>query len=863
MEGFLFISSLYFFKKERSFLFHAVVFLLYFWTGLLWFQLEKELQGPANLSALLKSGVLNLAEPCRIIGTCLGGTVRGNSGEQYTIRLEYLENGRRTFSPRGKIRLSYYYPASLREGNSVNKELPPFSSSSAETGQLSPSISSPVRTSPLLEGGGRVEILARLKPPGNFRNDGAFNAVANLERQGIYLVGSIKDPRLITVLPQEPGVNGRRTITWIRSRLLNRIDSLFGKNPEVASMLRALLLGEKNSLPPHLREEFQATGTYHVLVISGQHAAILAACLFGIVRLLHVPRAGQFLVICGFLGAYSLLAEGQPSIVRATVMTAAFLTGWLLDRGRNGLNSLCLACLGLLLANSCWLMDAGFQLSFLAVLSIFLFGVPLLEHATLPAHSALLHLETPDLDSRFSPILADFRISLRTKAEKLWESPAKRQIGLALICLPFRMGLYLADTFLISLSVQLLFFILMLGYFNRISLSSLLVNLISVPLVGLIVPLGYLVMAFSFLIPWAAHPLQAVLSQLCQLLLGITHFFSSATWGNFRSSDPALGILAVNLASLTVFGIFAKNKRVRRIGISGWLLSTAGLLFSPWFPRTTGSRLSFTMLDVHQGDAMVIELPRGKTMLLDGGGLPGKFPAPDFLEDTFDIGENVLAPFLWSRGINQIDYLVATHPHHDHVGGLFFMVENFRVGEIWTPNRIKNTILYPLVQKALQRGIRWRGFVAGDHAQLGEISISCLNPRPEGGTSSLQPDDDSLVFLLNYRHRSFLLTADAGKKTEEELIRSRPALRADLLKVAHHGSRSASSPPFLRKIAPACALISVGLNNPFQHPHPEVLTRLQQTGAEVLRTDRLGAIRVITNGRNIAISTYADEHPGL
>jgi competence protein ComEC len=841
-----------------------VVLLLFLWTGLLWFDLQKGMQGPAGLSQLLETGTLNLGEPCRITGTCLGSAIRGSIGEQYTINLELLENGRHTFATRGKVRLSYFYPSPPNGTVSLEPEAPEYLSLRTDPGKpvsWSPSGPHGSRT-PILEGGDRVEILVRLKQPRNFRNDGAFNAAAYLEQQGIYLAGSIKDPRLITAFPERNRFNGRKIMARIRGSLLNRIDSLFGKAPEMASMLRALLIGEKNNLPARTREDFQATGTYHVLVVSGQHVAILAACLIGIVRLLCIPRAGQFSIVCGCLGFYALLAEGQPSIVRATVMTAAFLIGWLLDRGRNGLNSLSLACFFLLLANPCWLLDAGFQLSFLAVFSILFLGLPFLDRTTLPIHSALRHLETPELDSRFSPPLADFRISLRTKVEQIWRSPTGRHIGLTLFILPIKFGLYLVDTLLISLAVQMLFFVLMLFYFNRVSFSSILVNLFSVPLVGIMVPLGFMTLLVSYLIPWAIPPFQYLLINLAQFLLETTHFFASPDWGNFRRSNPSSGILAINLASLMAFGLFAKNKVIRSLGISGWIVSLAFLLLSPWLPKNSSLRLSLTMLDVHQGDALVLELPGGKTMLIDGGGMPGNFPSPDSLEDSFDIGEKVLAPFLWARGINRIDYLVATHPHHDHAGGLFFIVENFQVGEIWTSRLIKNTPLFSLAKKALQKGTLWRGFAAGEQVFLDEIKISCLNPPPHRGDPSLQPDEDSLVFLLQYRERSFLLTADAGRKTEEELTGSKQHLRADVLKVAHHGSRSASSRRFLQKVAPVCSLISVGPNNPFQHPHPEVLERLKQTGAQILRTDQSGAIKFSSNGRSIALTTFADENPG-
>ncbi|MGH9962192.1 MAG: ComEC/Rec2 family competence protein, partial [Pyrinomonadaceae bacterium] len=361
--------------------------------------------------------------------------------------------------------------------------------------------------------GDQIEVLANLRSPKNFNNPGQFDYVGYLERQDVALVGTIKNELLITRLAADQGSPVSRQIRHLRRQLLERLETSFADSDSVLAVMKALLLGEKQALDPQVEEQFRATGLYHVLVISGQHIAVMTVFLYGFFKLIRVPRALMVVLTMATLALYSAVTEAQSSIVRATLMACVFLLALQFDRERNLLNSLSLAAGGLLWLNPFWLFDPGFQLSFQAVLAIGAIAQPLLKQITQPWRSALCQIQDSNFDSQCEPRLADFRIWLRLKIER-WQSFPRRDpwnLGSHIVILPFRVLLYLAELLIVSISIQLIFTVLMVIYFHRVSLASPILNLLAVPLVGLLVPLGFVLLLSSFI-----HlPLELLLTKSC------------------------------------------------------------------------------------------------------------------------------------------------------------------------------------------------------------------------------------------------------------------------------------------------------------------------------------------------------------
>jgi competence protein ComEC len=241
-------------------------------------------------------------------------------------------------------------------------------------------------------------------------------------------------------------------------------------------------------------------------------------------------------------------------------------------------------------------------------------------------------------------------------------------------------------------------------------------------------------------------------------------------------------------------------------------------------------------------------------MLIDGGGLHS---------DRFDLGKNVIAPFLWKKKIGEIDYLVLTHPDPDHLKGLPFIASRFSIGQFWDNGSRAQSEAYFQLKKAVQEnGIEGRSMNAeAAPLVIHGARVSFLNPEPKRSSSNPQPsrpsvNNDSLVIRIHFKSVVFLLAADIEKEAEERLMRTGYPLKAHVLKIPHHGSASSSTFFFTRRVSPAYGILSVGEENIGKLPHPEVLQRYNELGTRVFRTDRHGAITVITDGEKIEVNTF-------
>lgn len=823
---------------------------------------------PDDLPQLLAQGRLDLDQPCRIQGRCCRNILQGDVGEQFTMDVDQIENRSNIFKTRGKVRLVRYFAKNPRNGtDSKFSEEPSTAGPSLYHAAPIPTVVGPSQgEKPAISVGDYVEIFLLLRIPQNFHNPGGFDSENYLHRQDIFLIGTVKDPALITPLPNHPRAKYMQLTAKIRDRLLRQIDALFPTETATRCTLRALLIGEKNGLPPTIEHDFQETGTYHILVVSGQHVVILTLFLAILLKFLRMPPLIQFLLVGMLLVLYCEIAERQPSIVRASLMCGCFFLSRIWDRDPNGLNALSLAALGLLSWDPRWISDAGFQLSFLAVLAILVIGRPLLTGCTLPFRSGLQHLDEQDLDVHFSPVIADFRVYLRTQIQKV-RTRMGNQIASGLIILVRGLILIpvsILEIFLIAFAVQILLLPLMTFYFHRIVTFAPLFNLVAVPLVGLLLPLGFVVLLASMGVPELIGWLAPLLAFPTHCWLRLIQFFAEHAWLNARVADLPGWLYCGYFAAVACFFLF--KQKVLRMGLLIFGLCCLILfMVRPFRPIIFPEQMGFTMLDVHQGDSIFLQCPDSTALLVDGGGVPGSFPAADHLEDQFDIGERVVAPFLWSRRREKIDVIAATHEHHDHLSGLFFILRTFHPHEVWTPANPTSPIMIQFLKEALRQGARWRPISRGDCFDFHGLEMECLNPAAERAERGSSPDDSSLVIRARYRQRSVLLTGDISAKAEQAIqnfaqnhLPSPIQLASDVLKISHHGSRTATSDEFLKRIHPTVALISVYRYNPFNHPHPDTLKKLAQRQIMILRTDLHGAITLSSDGKSLSISTAVD-----
>jgi competence protein ComEC len=584
-------------------------------------------------------------------------------------------------------------------------------------------------------------------------------------------------------------------------------------------------LGEQENIPEEVKEHFILTGTAHLLAISGDQFGIVAFLSFSL--LIWILKRSEFLLLsisikklaasitipCIVL--YAFIAGGGISVIRAMIMLITFLFSILFGRERNLLHTLTLAAFLILIFSPPSLFDVSFQLSFLAVLSI-LYLVPRILEG--------LRKEGPSLPS-----------------ETTWKKSIWKYIKISLVVTA-------VASFGTAPFVAL--------HFNRISPIGLVTNLFVIPWVGfVIVPLSLASSILSFFFTPFATFLLNINSFITLILLRVLAFLASFPFASLFVSTPTTLEIAL-FYSLLFLTVHLKKKEAARYLFVG-LCVVLVLDFAFWNLKGLFQKnLTMTFIDVGQGDSILIEFPKGKRMLIDGGGLYG---------DRFDIGKNVIAPFLWNKKIPRIDYLVLTHPDPDHLKGLNFVASHFSIGQFWDNGlRGDSESYFQLVETLLSKKVERFSLNEKTPLQIiNGVQISFLNPpgklesRRVGRNTSFF-NNHSLVMKLQFKNMRVLLAADIEKEVEYRLMREGYSLRADILKIPHHGSISSSTPLFLERVKPTYAVLSVGERNIGRLPHPEVIKRYQQIGTRIFRTDQQGAITVVTDGEKIEVRPFRD-----
>lgn len=643
----------------------------------------------------------------------------------------------------------------------------------------------------------RVKVSARLYGRAEFRNFQTPFYDRYLKSRGIHNRAFVKSPLLVEKTAGGPVLSPWRLLSILRRKLQDKIEFHFPAaapasiSPEGA-VLEALLLGEDGRMDEATVLSLQKTGLFHLLAISGAHIAIVSFLLFSLFKVFRLSRRMSYWLLIGMLVFYSFLVEGSPSVFRATIMTLAFVLGKLFWKDAHLLNTIALSAVVFLLLNPMSIFDVGFQLTFAATLSIILF---------LPKILALL----PKLPLGLSELTA---------------MSAAAQIAV----LPF-----------IAL------------YFNRVTFSSLILNYAAIPLVGFIMGLGYFYLPVSFAVPLLGKWLSRGLGLSIQFFNGMTHLLDSFRFLSYRIPTPPRAVFLGYFLCLLLLLLPRRFRGLRIASFAGFALFFVLLITFPFGSST--KVLKTTVIDVGQGDSLLIEFPGKKKMLIDGGGFP---------ESAFDVGENVVSPFLWRKGIKKIDILVSTHAHPDHLNGLAAVARNFDVGEFWESAAPGDLEAYSELKSAIPPNTPQRRVSRGFSRDVDGVRIEVLNP-PEGLESGSGMDNElSMAMRIAYGRASFFLAADIGGKTEREILEYAPGLRAGVLKSGHHGSRTSSSGEFLGRIAPEIVVISVGEGNRYGLPHPDVVDRYAQAGCLTFRTDRHGAVEVSSDGRGFQVRTSAD-----
>lgn len=704
-------------------------------------------------------------------------------------------------------------------------------------------------TGPALLYGQKVELDARLRTPRNFRNPGSFDYSNYLARTHIYWTATASAGATVTVLPGSCGSRFERFIFTLRTAALERIQRLYPGDTYSDAMMEAILIGETSKLQRVWTEHFRRTGTFHALVISGMHIAVLAATLLFLLRLLFIPELWRLLLAAAAAWIYALVSGWQPPVVRSAGGFTLFLVARYFYRRGRVLNLVAAVAIAILACDPEQLFDPSFQLSFLSVAMIGALAGPAIDGGVKPWATGLRALADPERDLRLAPRVCEFRIELRLLAEtiELWlRLPARRL--LAAWSFTGRALLWGIEMMLLSAVIQIGLALPMIFYFHRVSLTGLTANLAIVPMMNALVPVGFL----AIFTGWSAP------ATLARWLLGWSE--TVAAWHTrfepgFRTPDPPLWLAVGFAAALALLALTIHfGSAWRRPAAALVLASFGALVWNPFLPERGGrGELELTMIDVGQGDSLLAVLPDGRVLLVDGGGIPAFGRRA---KSRMEIGEDVVSPYLWKRGIRRVDIIAVTHGHEDHCGGVPSLIENFHPSEIWTGNTVDDDPGWTAIrERARQAGVPIRALHAGESRAFGGARVDALAPLEGFEARSKPGNNDSLVLRLRYGRHSFLLAGDIEKQVEWGLLDRGAVEHADVLKVAHHGSRTSTTPEFLERVRPEVALISAGYENSYRLPNKDVVTRLEDSHSAVFRTDLWGLVTVRSDGRRLRVET--------
>jgi competence protein ComEC len=604
-------------------------------------------------------------------------------------------------------------------------------------------------------------------------------------------------------------------------------------------MLNAMLFGDRTHLTHSLREAFERTGTFHLFVVSGLHVALLAAAFFWLLRRLRLPEGPAVLLTILVATAYAELTGFGVPAQRALVMTAIYLIALWLNREITALNALGAAALGVLVLDPRALFEASFQMTFMVILAIAGLAIPLNDRLIRPHLHALLNLDRLDLDATVPPNLAQLRINARMASELSGDILGyhPRNLPIWLLRLLFRT----LEAILISLVAELCMVLPMAIYFHRATLLALPLNLIDIPLLSVLLCVAIVTFLASLLSSWLALIPAALTALLLHLMRFTVDRVQASALANLRTPGPAP--IAVAIACLcTVFCCFALRAHRRRLfaaGVLVALLIPLAVLY-PTAPRLHPGKLEVTAIDLGQGDSILVVSPAGQTMLVDAGGPTGR--GENTPTAAWDVGEEVVAPYLWSRRIRHLDVVLLTHAHSDHMGGMPAILRDFHPRELWISiNPGDSPLFYALLAQARAQHMTIRHLHAGQAFPWSDLQATVLAPEAPYANLGAPINNDSLVLRLAYDRASVLLEGDAEAPSEVAMLDHNRVQHATLLKAGHHGSHTSTTPDFLAAVSPQDAVISDGQHNTFGHPSPIVIDRLGAAHIRTYRTDRLGA----------------------
>jgi competence protein ComEC len=709
-----------------------------------------------------------------------------------------------------------------------------------------------------LKCGDIVEAPMRIKLAERYHDPGAWQYADYLLAQGIGAHASVRASKV--ALLNSPGTTlatpidraaqlqcrifaaqswaSGRMLSYVRFKANQGLPKVLRLSPDDVGMLNAMLFGDRAGLNKTQRVGFERTGSFHLFVVSGMHVGLLAGMVFWLARRLKLHEWPATLVTISLTFGYALLTGFGAPVQRALFMAAVFLLARLLSRDRNVLNALGAAALGVLVWSPSALFEASFQMTFLAIVAIGGIAVPLGEQSFLPYARAAEHLWDKWVDAGLPPRVAQFRVMLR-----LWSETIAGVVGdwsRNIPSLLVRWSLWALELALIGAVAEMVMVLPMAVYFHRATMFAVPTNMLSVPLVAVLAPIAVITFCASLISPWIAMVPGAMTALLLHGVTGVIGHVSAVHAADLRVPAPVwwIAMLAVAAWAFCCWGV--RRSRGWAWAAVAVLPVVALLVLWPEPAVVSPGMVEVTAIDVGQGDSIFVVAPDGGTMLIDAGGPVGGVVEAAEVTSRFDVGEEVVSPYLWSRRIRHLDLLVLSHAHSDHMGGMPAVMRNFRPRELWVSIDPNSKAYRALLVEAKDFGVTVRHFYAGAQLAWGGTQVTILAPE-SGYSNPREPvNNDSLVMRMQYGKSSVLLEGDAEVPSERAMLAHGRVAAVTLLKVGHHGSSTSTTQEFLNAAAPKDAVVSVGRGNTFGHPRYEVIKRIAEARTKLYRTDEFG-----------------------
>lgn len=634
--------------------------------------------------------------------------------------------------------------------------------------------------------GDTISTVGEFQKIGSVRNPGEFDFLNYYNRQNLY--GWIfADEHYVIRIDKNEAFQLNKFIEAVRDKIRASFNTY---SPGIAGgLLSALILGDKSDVEPSIRDSFAETGVIHVLAVSGLHVGYILIILLLLKNMLGLPWGWDRIIVILGLSIFVMITGGKASVVRASIMAGLYILAPVVNRQVNIWNIIATAGFIILCFNPMDLFDLGFQLSFLAVISIVFFYNWLNE--TLPEKIRVNNI-------------------LNNNIRFVW--------GLFLVSFAAQIGTLPLTSFV----------------FGKIPIVALIANVFIVPLIGVLVGIGFAILFLSW-IPGIGIALGNTAWLISKIITSMTYYFSGLKYSSIQMTFSPFHILVYIMIIFSI--VMLCNSQKRKYGVICMLI-VSNLLIWKWV--TDEKKMDIIFMDVGQGDAAVIIFPNDKTMLIDAGQR----------NQYEDMGSEIVLPVLKYLNIEKLNWVVMSHPHSDHIGGLVSLINEVKIDTLWDSFiSYKSWTYKTIISRAENNEIKVIRPHQGQVMKLSDnVFVECFAPDSVFALSEHNVNNASIVFKLTYGATSVLFTGDLEYEGDHFLLPYENMLKANVLKVAHHGSITSTTSTLLDFIQPEIAVVSVGRKNKFSHPSSIVMDRLEERNILIHRTDENGALWLRSDG---------------